>query len=77
MRLVIFETAPLQRAWSDCRRITDTQAAHFPRLLLIVLFGQCAKLLRVLLLDGASFAVELLYVVEPCDASGDLSLESA
>lgn len=77
MCLASFETAPLQRARGDCRRVTDTQAAHFPRLLLIVLLCQCAKLLRVLLLDGASFAVELLYFVEPGDASRDLSLESA
>jgi hypothetical protein len=63
---------PLQRAWCDGGCVANTQAALLLRLLLIVLLGQLAELGGVFLLDCASFAVELLDVVEPSDATRDL-----
>lgn len=65
-------SVPLERAWGDGGSVADAQAAHFPRLLLIVFLGQCIELARVFFLDGASFSVELLDVVEPGDAASDL-----
>jgi hypothetical protein len=63
---------PLERAGSNGRSVANTQAALLLCLLFIVLLRQRAEFCRVLLLYSASFAVELLDVVQPRDAAGDL-----
>lgn len=63
---------PLERAWSNGRRVTNTEAALLLCLLFVVLLRKCAEFCRVFLLDSASFSVELLDVIQPGDAAGDL-----
>jgi hypothetical protein len=63
---------PLERAWGDGRRVANAQTALLLCLLLIVFLRQRAEFCRVFLLYSAPFSVELLDVVEPGDATGDL-----
>ena len=63
---------PLERAWSNGRRVTNAQTALLLRLLFIVFLRERAEFCRVFLLYRASFAVECLDVVEPGDATGNL-----
>lgn len=62
---------PLQGSGGDSRRVSNTQTALFPDLLVEVLFGEGIEFLAVLLFDGTTFTVEGLDIVEPCDSAGD------
>jgi hypothetical protein len=63
---------PLEGAWSNGRCVADTQTTLLLCLLFIVFLGQRAEFCRVLLFYSAPFSVELLDVVQPRDAAGDL-----
>ena len=59
---------PLEGTWGHCRCVSDAEKCCLAILLLEVLLRESGELCTVLLLDGGSFAVELLDVVEPGDA---------
>lgn len=68
--VVIWRCVPLERARRHGRVFANAQDSRSLVLLLEVSPSQRGQLLAVFLLDGAPFAVELLYFVEPGNAVG-------
>lgn len=62
---------PFEGSRGHCRSVADTETARLLILFLEILLGQGAELGAVFSLHGAPLAVELLDVVEPCDAIAD------
>lgn len=63
--------SPFHRARRHGRSVANTQARGLLGLLVKVLVRESLQLFRVVLLDGAPFAVEPLDIVEPVYAVGD------